>query len=160
MSQGRPAPPHRLTRKSRYVIDARGLEVPLPSFSLIRRRAGTAYGRLSTQSGTRRWVPIGLVALLLASWLIAVILKLTKPTDWIDEVLGILTLVVLALIPVWIGLREKRSPLLVSQLLQARICPHCAYDLSGLAEPETPRSERTTVTCPECACVWCIGPTD
>ena len=61
-------------------------------------------------------------------------------------------LIYLCMLPwiVWFGIKKKRFSSIRPALLKHRRCPHCGYDLRGLAA-ET--SDGATI-CPECGCAW------
>jgi hypothetical protein len=51
---------------------------------------------------------------------------------------------------IWGGARKKRFGLVAAALLKHERCPHCGYDLRGLAADA---SDGATL-CPECGCAW------
>jgi hypothetical protein len=61
-------------------------------------------------------------------------------------------LLAMLLAGIWMPLslaRRARLGRVRGAMLRRGLCPHCAYDLSGL-----PSSAGGLLTCPECACVW------
>lgn len=55
-------------------------------------------------------------------------------------------LIASVIVPFFVA-RRRRLAAARDVLLRHALCPHCGYDLSGAAGS-------TTITCPECACVW------
>lgn len=51
---------------------------------------------------------------------------------------------------VWYGLKASRFGKVAAAMLRHGRCPHCGYDLKGLAPDE---ADGATV-CPECGCAW------
>lgn len=57
---------------------------------------------------------------------------------------------------IWGGARKKRFGKIAAALLRRRRCPHCGYDLRGLA---VDANDGATV-CPECGCAWMLEQVD
>ena len=53
----------------------------------------------------------------------------------------------------WVRARHVRFGKIRRVMLQHRHCPHCGYNLRGLAEDE----EDGATVCPECGCAWNLG---
>jgi hypothetical protein len=56
----------------------------------------------------------------------------------------------------WVSVRSARHRKIGQAMLEHHRCPHCGYDLRGLA---VDASDGATV-CPECGCAWRLEQTD
>jgi len=145
---------------SRYVLDARGREVRCIGFNEAQRLAGAARGRIDVRAirarSPRDKSVSALILIWFWLWVIVGVFAFPLGIDWL-KMLWFLALFAFGIANiVSILVQERLTPKLFYALLDARICPHCAYDLAGQSEHDNAE----LVTCPECACVWRIGAPD
>ncbi|MDY7107064.1 MAG: hypothetical protein SYC29_00350 [Planctomycetota bacterium] len=157
--------PHRRTKVSMHIRDARGRKVrqldPMMMHMLRRHdvieadvlRAiaediGPGYARASRIATWTFFIcgAIGVIGLLLRAYFFS------GGLDTVGRILTVINVICLALVVfgLWAGARKLRFHRVKRIMLGHRRCPHCGYNLEGLAADDR---DGATV-CPECGCAW------